>query len=278
MQKSPPPFIWACPEEKNILDWHFIIRGPPDTPYAGGEYHGLIWFPSDYPFKPPDVKMFTPSGRFETGHKICMSMTSYWNAAWSVATILTGLLSFMLSDEITAGAVRTTDEQKKALAKQSHAFNISNKKFRDIFPTYAGPEMTDLPDMGKTNAAPPPASKVVNPSSASSSSPSSTTTNESSSTTNQQQSSSISTSNSIPSSTIPTPASSNTNTNNPDTLANLSASNTNTATDVKHQTVQPRQVQLQPTAHAARWMPSWRWVIAVVVLAVLGRLSSFAGL
>ena len=20
MQKSPPPFIWACPEEKNILD------------------------------------------------------------------------------------------------------------------------------------------------------------------------------------------------------------------------------------------------------------------
>jgi hypothetical protein len=23
-------------------------RGPPDTPYAGGEYHGLIWFPSDY--------------------------------------------------------------------------------------------------------------------------------------------------------------------------------------------------------------------------------------
>lgn len=20
MQKAPPPFIWACPEEKNILD------------------------------------------------------------------------------------------------------------------------------------------------------------------------------------------------------------------------------------------------------------------
>lgn len=27
-------------------------------------------------FKPPDVKLFTPSGRFEVGHKICMSMTS----------------------------------------------------------------------------------------------------------------------------------------------------------------------------------------------------------
>ena len=71
-------------------------RGPPDTPYHGGEYHGLIWFPSDYrqwriplpaarclkataddsAFKPPDVKMFTPSGRFSCGQKICMSMTS----------------------------------------------------------------------------------------------------------------------------------------------------------------------------------------------------------
>ncbi|GFZ47087.1 LOW QUALITY PROTEIN: E2 ubiquitin-conjugating enzyme 6 [Saitozyma sp. JCM 24511] len=149
MQKSPPPFIWACPEEKNILDWHFIIRGPPDTPYAGGEYHGLIWFPSDYPFKPPDVKMFTPSGRFEIGHKICMSMTS-WNAAWSVATILTGLLSFMLSEEITAGAVRSTDEEKRTLAKKSHAFNIGSKKFR-----YATTEMTDLPDMGHGPSAKP---------------------------------------------------------------------------------------------------------------------------
>jgi ubiquitin-conjugating enzyme E2 J2 len=153
MQKAPPPFIWAVPEEKNILDWHFIIRGPPDTPYAGGEYHGLIWFPSDYPFKPPDVKMFTPTGRFECGAKICMSMTSYhpstWNAAWSVATILTGLLSFMLSDEITAGAVKTTDAQKREFAAKSHAFNLNSKKFREIFPKYATPGMTDLPDMGQ---------------------------------------------------------------------------------------------------------------------------------
>ncbi|ODO04803.1 hypothetical protein I350_05413 [Cryptococcus amylolentus CBS 6273] len=157
MQKSPPPFVWACPEEKNILDWHFIIRGPPDTPYEGGEFHGLIWFPSDYPFKPPDVKFFTPSGRFEIGHKICMSMTSYhpstWNAAWSVATILTGLLSFMLSNEITAGGVKTTDEEKRILARQSHAYNLKNKKFR-----YATPEMTDLPDMG----VPPASTRLFN--------------------------------------------------------------------------------------------------------------------
>ncbi|WVW79642.1 hypothetical protein I302_101611 [Kwoniella bestiolae CBS 10118] len=234
MQKSPPPFIWACPEEKNILDWHFIIRGPPDTPYEGGEYHGLIWFPSDYPFKPPDVKMFTPSGRFETGHKICMSMTSYhpstWNAAWSVATILTGLLSFMLSDEITAGAVKTSEADKKILAKQSHAFNIANKKFRDIFPDYAKPEMKDLPDMGEGAPAPTSTSKVVTPNTTT---PSSTT--------------------SIESSAATTP-----------------------------NTIEPKDVI--PVVHhqphgAQNWIiPSWRWVIAVVLLAVVGRLSSFVGL
>lgn len=153
MQKSPPPFIWASPEEKNMLDWHFIIRGPPDSPYDGGEYHGLIWFPPDYPFKPPDVKFFTPSGRFSPGHKICMSMTSYhpstWNAAWSVSTILTGLLSFMLTDEVTAGGIKTTEEEKKQLAKESHAFNLRSKKFKEVFPDYATAEMKDLPDMGK---------------------------------------------------------------------------------------------------------------------------------
>lgn len=35
-----------------------------------------------------------------------------------------------LTGRITAGAVRSTEAEKKALAKQSHAFNISSKKFR----------------------------------------------------------------------------------------------------------------------------------------------------
>lgn len=33
-------------------------------------------------------------------------------------------------DRITAGAVRSTDAEKRELAKTSHGFNISSKKFR----------------------------------------------------------------------------------------------------------------------------------------------------
>jgi ubiquitin-conjugating enzyme E2 J2 len=78
IQTSPPPFIVAKPIEKNILEWyarelsarlmhacrHYVITGPPDSPYTGslstgcsayewlgGEYHGKLVFPSEYPFK-----------------------------------------------------------------------------------------------------------------------------------------------------------------------------------------------------------------------------------
>lgn len=72
-------------------------RGPPDSPYAGGEYHGVLLFPSEYPFKPPGIKvrspscaacdrlltkalfdqMYTPSGRFQPDKKICFSMSDF---------------------------------------------------------------------------------------------------------------------------------------------------------------------------------------------------------
>lgn len=39
----------------STADRHFIIRGPPESPYEGGEYWGQLLFPSDYPFKPPCV-------------------------------------------------------------------------------------------------------------------------------------------------------------------------------------------------------------------------------
>jgi len=152
MQKEPPPFVWAVPDEKNILTWNFLIRGPPDSPYAGGEYHGVLLFPSEYPFKPPGIKMYTPSGRFQPDKKICFSMSDFhpgtWNPAWSVATILTGLLSFMLSDEMTTGSVTSSDTHKRAFASRSHGWNISQHRFKEYFSEYCTPYPRDLPNMG----------------------------------------------------------------------------------------------------------------------------------
>ncbi|GAA5899906.1 ubiquitin-conjugating enzyme E2 [Sporobolomyces salmoneus] len=156
-QKNPPPLIWARPNEQNILEWHFIFRGPDDSPYAGGEYWGVVEFPKDYPFAPPGLKMNTPSGRFTPSAAICTSMSNFhpgsWNVAWSVETILIGLQSFMNSDEITTGSMRTTDEEKKQLAQSSHAWNIQQPKFKTLFPEYCGKEMKDVPNMVRSTPA-----------------------------------------------------------------------------------------------------------------------------
>ncbi|PBK98889.1 ubiquitin-conjugating enzyme E2 6 [Armillaria gallica] len=153
MQREPPPFVWAVPDEKNILTWNYIIRGPPDSPFAGGEYHGLLLFPSEYPFKPPGIKMLTPSGRFHPDKKICFSMSDFhpgsWNPAWSVATILTGLLSFMLSDEMTTGSVTSSDTHKRTYAQRSHGWNLTQARFKEAFPDYCTPQPRDLPNMGE---------------------------------------------------------------------------------------------------------------------------------
>ncbi|CAH7687863.1 ubiquitin-conjugating enzyme E2 J2 [Phakopsora pachyrhizi] len=163
LNKCPPPFIIARPKESDILEWHYIIRGPPDTPYAGGEFWGTVIFPSEYPFKPPGIKMITPSGRFQPDRKICTSMSDYhpgsWNPAWSVATILTGLLSFMVGEEMTTGSVRSSDGDRRIFAKRSHAYNVSQVKFRTIFPEYSNPNIVvDLPNMGapKSDSLPAP--------------------------------------------------------------------------------------------------------------------------
>ena len=47
---------------------------------------------------------------------------------------LTGLVSFMLSDEMTTGSVTTLDADKRVYAGRSHAWNLQQKRFREAFP------------------------------------------------------------------------------------------------------------------------------------------------
>jgi ubiquitin-conjugating enzyme E2 J2 len=93
--------ITARPLEANVLEWHFLLHGmpsslrnkigpstfisfalrshigPPETPYAGGVYWGKLVFPPEYPYKPPSIRMLTPSGRFKPGERICLSISDF---------------------------------------------------------------------------------------------------------------------------------------------------------------------------------------------------------
>ncbi|MCJ1467619.1 Ubiquitin-conjugating enzyme E2 6 [Pseudocyphellaria aurata] len=127
IQKNPPPYIIAHPSETNILEWHYILTGPPKTPYENGQYWGTLVFPPDYPFAPPAIRMHTPSGRFQPSTRLCLSISDFhpksFNPAWEVSTILIGLMSFMTSDEMTTGSVHGTDAERKWAAARTRWWN-----------------------------------------------------------------------------------------------------------------------------------------------------------
>ncbi|XP_064642515.1 ubiquitin-conjugating enzyme E2 J2-like [Lineus longissimus] len=139
IMKDPVPYITAEPLPSNILEWHYVVSGPENSPYEGGLYHGKLVFPREFPFKPPSIYMVTPNGRFKCNTRLCLSISDFhpdtWNPAWSVSTILTGLLSFMLEKSPTLGSIETSDYTKRQLATQSLEYNLRNKTFYELFPT-----------------------------------------------------------------------------------------------------------------------------------------------
>lgn len=138
--KAPPPLIEAVPLESNILEWHYVLTGPPNSPYEGGVYTGKLIFPPQYPFKPPSILMTTPSGRFKTDTRLCLSMSDFhpesWQPLWSVASLLIGLQSFMLESTPTLGSIETSDEVKREYAQRSLEYNLRLPTFRKLFPKY----------------------------------------------------------------------------------------------------------------------------------------------
>ncbi len=74
-----------------------------------------------------------------------MSISDYhpetWNPIWKVETIMMGLVSFMTSDEFTAGSMNASSSDRRKLAQASLQWNIDNdskegfvKRFSLLYP------------------------------------------------------------------------------------------------------------------------------------------------
>jgi ubiquitin-conjugating enzyme E2 J1 len=121
---DPSDQYYAAPLENDMFEWHFTIRGAPETDFVGGLYHGRILLPPDYPFKPPHIVFLTPSGRFETNTKICLSFSAFhpelWQPAWGIRLILEALISFLpTAADGAIGALAWSAAERKRLAKKS---------------------------------------------------------------------------------------------------------------------------------------------------------------
>ena len=121
----------AYPLDGDLFEWHFIIAGPVDTPYADGLYHGRLLLPPDYPFKPPSVIFMTPNGRFQTGVKICLSITGYhpeyWQPAWGIRTGLMAIISMLpQKDPSSIGSITCSDSDIRIFASRSREYICPN--------------------------------------------------------------------------------------------------------------------------------------------------------
>lgn len=138
--RHPSSHFVAGPVANDIFDWHFTLKGPSDTPFQGGLYHGRLILPVQYPHKPPKFIMLTvpfiqPNGRFETNKEICMSMSSYhpdtWQPAWTskshvVRTMLEGLVSFLPEENASGiGAINSSPEARRKYAESSSVWRCS---------------------------------------------------------------------------------------------------------------------------------------------------------
>ncbi|MCJ1275486.1 Ubiquitin-conjugating enzyme E2 1 [Puttea exsequens] len=79
------------------------FKGPPGTPYEGGNYSVDVKIPSDYPFRPPimkfDTKLWHPNVSSQTG-AICLdTLSSAWSPVLTIKSALLSLQSLLSTPE-----------------------------------------------------------------------------------------------------------------------------------------------------------------------------------
>ena len=138
LARAPSSQYFAVPNEENIFEWDFVVRGPPDSDFERGLYHGRILLPAEYPFKSPNIVFLTPNGRWEVKQKICLSISAHhpetWQPSWGIRTILEALVSFMPTPADGAvGALDASPAVRRRLAIESN--------------TYTHPAMPEIPQI-----------------------------------------------------------------------------------------------------------------------------------
>ncbi|CDI85659.1 ubiquitin-conjugating enzyme e2, putative [Eimeria praecox] len=125
VERASAPVSATTPLElEEPREWHFTLRGPPDSPFEGGLYHGRIVLPKNYPFAPPSLMLLTRNGRFDINKKICLSASSHhpelWQPAWGIRTLLDALCAFFPTPAHGAlHALEASEKDRRQMALES---------------------------------------------------------------------------------------------------------------------------------------------------------------
>lgn len=96
---NPPENCSAGPISDSKLDkWSGTIIGPKGTPYEGGIFNLDISFPTNYPFRPPNIKFITKvyHPNIDRYGNICLDiLKDQWSPALSISKVLLSICSLM---------------------------------------------------------------------------------------------------------------------------------------------------------------------------------------
>ena len=126
---NPPTNCSAGLIEDDIYKWQATILGPDESPYQGGIFYLKIYFPEDYPFKPPKVIFMTKiyHCNINSTGSICLDiLKDKWSPALTISQVLLSISSMM-------------DEQNPKDPLELEAANLYNKdkeKFNEIAKLY----------------------------------------------------------------------------------------------------------------------------------------------
>lgn len=132
IKKIKENYYEVIQDENNKYIFYFLFVGE-GKPYEGGYYLGKIILPVDYPKKPGDIIVLTPSGRFNINKKICLSNTGFHleshTPIWTIEQIIIGFISiFYDKKENGIGHLHYTDNVVEEYTEKSFDYNMKYHK------------------------------------------------------------------------------------------------------------------------------------------------------
>lgn len=98
LRTDPPAQCSAGPVADDLFHWQATIIGPQDSPYRCGMFQLNIYFPPDYPFKPPKIafttRVYHPN--INSNGSICLDiLRSQWSPALTISKVLLSISSLL---------------------------------------------------------------------------------------------------------------------------------------------------------------------------------------
>ncbi len=95
----------ALPDDSNLHRWHVTISGPPNTPYAGGNFGLVVNLPAEYPFKAPQVvfstRIYHPNVTNDNAGNICLGLlkAENWKPSSKLAAVLEAVRGLLVEPQ-----------------------------------------------------------------------------------------------------------------------------------------------------------------------------------